>query len=38
LFTDKIIEWLDGRKVKVQIGIDITKQKKLRKTNFTGKR
>lgn len=31
LFTDKIIEWLDGRKVKVQIGIDITKQKKLEK-------
>lgn len=31
LFTDKIIEWSDGRKVKVQIGIDITKQKKLEK-------
>ncbi|MCT7912134.1 EAL domain-containing protein [Arcobacter lacus] len=31
LFTDKIIEWSDGRKVKVQIGIDITKQKELEK-------
>ena len=27
LFTDRIIEWTDKRKVKVQIGIDITKQK-----------
>lgn len=29
LFSDKVIEWNDGRLVKVQIGIDITKQKKL---------
>lgn len=29
LFTDRIIEWSDKRKVKVQIGIDITKQKQL---------
>ena len=29
LFTDRIIEWRDKRKVKVQIGIDITKQKEL---------
>lgn len=29
LFTDRIIEWTDKRKVKVQIGIDITKQKQL---------
>lgn len=29
LFVDRIIEWKDGRKVKVQIGIDITRQKKL---------
>ena len=28
-FTDRIIEWTDKRKVKVQIGIDITKQKQL---------
>lgn len=31
LFSDKVIEWNDGRLVKVQIGIDITKQKKLEK-------
>ena len=29
LFTDRIIEWSDKRKVKVQVGIDITKQKQL---------
>ena len=29
LFTDKITQWSDGRKVKVQIGIDITRQKQL---------
>ena len=29
LFTDRIIQWSDKRKVKVQIGIDITKQKQL---------
>lgn len=31
LFTDRITKWKDGRKVKVQIGIDITKQKSLEK-------
>ena len=29
LFTDRIIEWGDKRKVKIQVGIDITKQKQL---------
>lgn len=29
LFNDRIIEWNNGRKVKVQIGIDITDQKRL---------
>ena len=31
MFTDRIIKWKDGRKVKVQIGIDITNQKELEK-------
>jgi diguanylate cyclase (GGDEF)-like protein len=29
MFVDRIIEWRDGRAAKVQIGIDITNQKKL---------
>ena len=29
MFVDRIINWEDGRKVKVQIGIDISKQKEL---------
>lgn len=29
LFNDRIIQWNNGRKVKVQIGIDITEQKRL---------
>ena len=29
MFVDRIITWEDGRKVKVQIGIDISKQKEL---------
>ena len=29
MFTDRIMLWEDGRKVKVQIGIDISEQKKL---------
>jgi len=29
MFVDRIIQWKDGRAVKVQIGIDITNQKKL---------
>ena len=31
MFTDRIMLWKDGRKVKVQIGIDITDQKELEK-------
>lgn len=29
LFTDIITKWIDGRIIKVQVGIDITKQKEL---------
>lgn len=29
MFVDRIITWEDGRKVKVQVGIDISKQKEL---------
>lgn len=29
LFNDRIVEWKDNKKAKIQIGIDITKQKKL---------